>query len=121
MNKHISKVLFLTLSMTCFAANAIIDENVNKASTQKVHTDINVKAETNVDFMNKNQQQVDVININQATAEKLVTLKGIGIKKALAIVEYRKANGEFTHLNELLKVKGIGEQVIKDNKVRISI
>ena len=35
------------------------------------------------------------VNINTATVEELKTLKGVGEKKAEAIIEYRKKNGSF--------------------------
>lgn len=121
MNINIVKILFISLPIICFSANAFIDENVDTALTKKTANDIHLTADAKVDAINENHQVINVININQASADKLVTLKGVGIKKALAIVEYREANGNFTQIKELLKVKGIGEQVIKDNKMRISI
>lgn len=48
------------------------------------------------------------IDINTASAATLETLKGIGPKKAEAIVQYRRQNGSFGTLQDLTKVKGIG-------------
>lgn len=48
------------------------------------------------------------VNINQADASELTTLKGIGPKKAEAIVAYRTAHGSFKAVTDLAKVKGIG-------------
>ena len=61
------------------------------------------------------------ININQANISQLSLLKGIGKKKAQAIVSYREENGKFSELNELLKVKGIGKKVLNDNLAILSI
>lgn len=52
-----------------------------------------------------NTQSVD---INQADATQLATLKGIGPKKAEAIITYRTAHGGFKTVAELASVKGIG-------------
>jgi competence protein ComEA len=50
-----------------------------------------------------------------------VTLKGIGHKKALAILEYREKIGAFKTLHELTNVKGIGNKVLIDNEKRLAI
>lgn len=57
------------------------------------------------------------VNINTASADQLAeALNGIGPQKAQAIVEYRKANGPFTQVEDLLKVKGIGEKMLEKNR-----
>lgn len=60
------------------------------------------------------------VNINTATANELAkALDGVGKKKARLIVNFREKNGDFTALNELLYVKGIGPKTIKKNKADI--
>jgi competence protein ComEA len=49
------------------------------------------------------------LNINTATAEQLDALFGIGPVKSQAIVDYRTANGKFTAIEDVMKVKGIKE------------
>ncbi|ABM05153.1 competence protein ComEA helix-hairpin-helix repeat protein [Psychromonas ingrahamii 37] len=58
-------------------------------------------------------QVVEKININQATSQQLTIVKGIGEKKAQAIIDYRTMNGDFADLNELVKVRGIGDATLK--------
>jgi len=58
-------------------------------------------------------QVVEKININKATGQQLSVIKGIGEKKAQAIIDYREVNGDFADLNELVNVKGIGEATLK--------
>lgn len=66
------------------------------------------------------EQQVSVININTATAEQLSdTLNGVGLKRAENIVKYRDTNGDFSSIDQLLAVKGIGEKVLEKNRERI--
>ena len=56
------------------------------------------------------------VNVNQATAEQLAeNLEGIGLKKAQAIVQYRKQYGEFQSKSDLLNVKGIGANTLEKN------
>ncbi|AEH33549.1 COME operon protein 1 [Vibrio anguillarum 775] len=60
------------------------------------------------------------VNINQASAEEIATLlKGIGLKKAQAIVEYRQQNGDFKTKEDLSLVKGIGAVTVRQNAERI--
>lgn len=61
------------------------------------------------------------VDINTATVEQLVTLKGIGHKKAKRIVAYRKKHGCFKTLKDFRKVKGIKKKTIKKNRGNIVI
>jgi competence protein ComEA len=57
------------------------------------------------------------VNVNTASVEEIAeNLNGIGLSKAALIVEYREANGPFTHADELVNVKGIGVRTIDKNK-----
>ena len=53
------------------------------------------------------------VNINTATLEQLQTIKGIGKKKAEAILQYRKEHGAFRTKEDLLQVKGIGKKALE--------
>ena len=62
------------------------------------------------------------VNINTADVHELTDrLKGVGEKKAQAIVDYREANGDFRSLGQLEKVKGIGPAIVKKNRQLIYI
>lgn len=61
------------------------------------------------------------LSINAASLEELDSLKGIGEKTALAIIEYREANGGFKNLEELMEVKGIGKKKFDDIKDEIAL
>jgi competence protein ComEA len=64
------------------------------------------------------------VNINTADAVTLSReLKGIGMKRAEAIVEYRRKFGPFKSADELALVKGIGPAAIQKNRdfIRIDV
>jgi len=50
------------------------------------------------------------LNLNAATEAQLEALPGIGAATAARIVEYRKKNGGFKKVEDLMNVKGIGEK-----------
>jgi competence protein ComEA len=62
------------------------------------------------------------VNVNTADAETLsVELKGVGLSKAKAIVEYRKKHGPFQSADDLSLVKGIGERTVEINRTDIQV
>ena len=52
------------------------------------------------------------LNVNTATSEQLTMLPGIGEATAKNIMDYRTQNGNFKAVDDLLKVKGIGEKTL---------
>lgn len=73
---------------------------------------------TNDACITENEQVTGLININYATLEELMTLKGIGEAKAQDIITYREANGGFNNIEEIMNIPGIGESIyakIKEN------
>lgn len=60
------------------------------------------------------------VDINTADAATIAQeLNGIGASRAKAIVEYREKNGRFASPEDVLKVSGIGPQVLKLNRDNI--
>jgi len=57
------------------------------------------------------------VDVNTADAETIsAELKGVGLSKAKAIVEYRKKHGPFRSADDLSLVKGIGERTVELNR-----
>jgi len=65
---------------------------------------------------NKSLSNAGIINLNKATREQLITLPGIGLKTANAIIDFKLRNGNFKSVNDLTKVKGIGKAKLEKVK-----
>ncbi|MBI1997455.1 MAG: helix-hairpin-helix domain-containing protein [Deltaproteobacteria bacterium] len=61
-----------------------------------------------------------VVNINTATKEELMTLKGVGEKRAEEIINYRTKNGPFKTVDDLEKVPGIGPGIMKQIRSEVT-
>ncbi len=59
------------------------------------------------------EPQPGKINVNTASAEQLESLPGVGPATARAIIEYRRQNGAFHSVDELLEVRGIGPKKLE--------
>ena len=64
----------------------------------------------------------ETVNINTADKESLVTaIKGVGEKRAEAIIAYREQHGPFKSIEELAEVRGIGTSIVEKNTDNLSI
>ena len=82
-------------------------------SDVECHQDINL-----YDGMDSNQK----IDINTASKDILSKyLCGIGNSKAQAIIDYRERMGGFYNIDEILNVKGIGDNIFSQIKEKICI
>lgn len=61
------------------------------------------------------------VNVNTAGADQLQTLDGIGQVKAQAIIKERKANGPYENLEDLTRVKGIGQKTVEGLRSEITV
>lgn len=77
------------------------------------------KIETNI--KEENQNEIKLININEATKEQLKELNGIGDSKAESIIEYRNNIGKFNSIDEIKNIDGISETIFNKIKEFITI
>ena len=96
------------IALTCALLTTTLLFNANLASAKPTVT-------------NEAVAMQQVVHLNKSTIDDLVTLKGIGHKKAQAILAYREQVGDFKSLQELTNIKGIGEKILIDNKGRLKI
>lgn len=66
--------------------------------------------------------QAGPVNVNTADAAQIAKeLKGIGLTRAQAIVQYRDKNGPFKSAEDLRKVKGFGPKMLERNRANIRV
>jgi len=61
------------------------------------------------------------LDLNKASVEELVQLKGIGQSYAERILEYRENNGPFMQAEDIMKIKGIGNKIYESIKNLIMV
>ncbi len=62
-----------------------------------------------------------LVNLNTASLEELMTLKGIGTSRAEDIIRYRKEAGGFTKIEDIMKVPGIKDAAFQKIKENITV
>jgi len=67
------------------------------------------------------KEEMGKVNINVASAEQLESLPGIGPKIAQRIITWRKENGKFQKIEDIMAVKGIGEKKFARLKELITV
>ncbi|MDE9452280.1 ComEA family DNA-binding protein [Xenorhabdus bovienii] len=120
-----SLVMVFCISIPLSHANAA-DESPDKAVKQSTNQNKAVIEKSDVKegkelVSGKEIQGKGSININTANAEQLVKeLNGVGAKKAQAIIEYREKYGQFTAIEQLQEVQGIGPALIEKNRDKLT-
>lgn len=66
-------------------------------------------------------QALAAVDINKAGQAELESVKGIGPKKAKAIIEHREKNGPFKSVDDLAKVKGFGKSSVDKVRTNLSV
>jgi len=61
------------------------------------------------------------IDLNKATETELMTIPGIGKVMAQRIVTFRTEHGPFERVDDLLKIKGIGEKSLQKMTPHVTV
>lgn len=92
----------------------------------KVQDDAEPDTENEVQNFSVEQQteketKEQIVNINTAGLEELMTLPGIGQVRAEAIIAYRQQEGNFETIEDIMNVKGIKTGVFSKINNRICV
>ena len=68
-----------------------------------------------------NLAAADPVNINSADKQTLMQVKGIGEKRADAIIAWREKNGPFKSVAQLTEIDGIGPSLVETNKDLLTV
>lgn len=94
------------------------DNNEDKVTKIKIESSIQGSIKSSIQ---KNNNKLNKIDINKASAEELKTIKGIGDVLSQNIIEYREKNGPFKSIEEIKNVSRIGNKLFEKIKDFIKV
>lgn len=94
-------LLFFTMGMLLSSVSSIASTQDGKSS--KVHQENSIQ---------KQESHPAAIDLNTATVDELMSLKGIGKKRAEAILADREQKGRFKSVEDLSRVKGMSQKLV---------
>ena len=101
-----------------FRTDAAVTE-VNQAEV--LEDEMHLYVPTITEIMEHQSGQDGKININKATKEELMTLPGVGASRAESILQYRKEQGPFKNVEDIMLISGIKEGLYEKIKDLIKI
>ena len=107
--------LLLVAIFTCTLGLSVLPGNTYAADKKEVISSTDTEKSAKTAKSAKKEVPHDV-NINTADKDLLTQLPGIGPVTADIIIQYRKDNGQFNSIDELTKVKGIGNKTLEKLK-----
>lgn len=116
--KHEIRVIENSSSSEFYVTSAIKKTEIPEVSAAANVSETQTEA-PKIDAVTSAAAEIDkiYININTAGADELEKLKGIGPVLSEAIVDYRRKNGDFKNIEEIMLVSGIGEGILKISEI----
>ena len=106
--------LGISLLLLCLAISSSEGARAKRASTAKGGAGSSKAASSTTTASG-------VVNLNTASPEQIALLPRVGLKAAHRIVDYRKTNGDFKRVEDLMEVKGVGEKLFVTLRPHLSV
>lgn len=107
--------------------NSKFEDNVTTTNDIITEPNTTIKSSTTTKII-KTTEKINIttktnypININLASIEELLNIKGLGEKKASSIIKYREEHGNFESIEDIKKVDGIGDKLFESIKEFITV
>ncbi|PIS15070.1 competence protein ComEA [Candidatus Shapirobacteria bacterium CG09_land_8_20_14_0_10_38_17] len=121
---RVNDLLIACGGLTQWASRRFIEKDLNRARLmsdgEKIYIPY-IGEETAIAVSSVQSDSSTKININKAAIGELESLPGIGFAYASAIIEYRQDKGNFSSVEEIKNVPGIGEKTFEKIKNSIII
>ncbi|CAM3885014.1 ComEA family DNA-binding protein [Alkalicoccus chagannorensis] len=93
------------------------DDEQEEADTQKESEQLTLEEEEQQEEQEQEEQEQEeddgIVDVNEADVDDLEGVSGIGRDLAARIVEERQTNGRYDTLDDLTRVRGIGEKKLE--------
>lgn len=110
--------------LTEFADTEVINLSEPLIDGQHIHIPtkkIFLQENSSADTKNNSSSSSELININTADENELQKIKGVGPGIAKRILDFREQNGNFKTIDDIKKVRGIGEKKFEKMKDFITV
>lgn len=101
--------------------NSKLEENITNNNDEKITNSTTTKIIETTEKIDITTKIKYPININLASVEELLNIKGLGEKKASSIIKYREEHGNYESIEDIKKVDGIGDKLFESIKEFITV
>ena len=97
------------------------EKAVFEAGTENIEIPAEFAEEDKTENIIGEPGKTEKVNINTADMTELMTLPGVGESRAESIIQYRKEQGAFKKIEDLMQIAGIKEGLFEKIKTLISV